>query len=285
MNPNPNPNPNQLLRHSRPQSLHQSWRLEVVGKLGWQIDSDGQTMDDLTDYCPDCVDRNLVANACSCWLLEFWGPLFHLNRFKKWKFCLLKIRKFLTKWLTKSAAKRKEKNPEKLNLLRRFCVLYLDDKKILKFCLFKNTLTINYSRYTSFMKEVIMFWAWNLDRYRFNSLNTLYSLKNSKLSYTFKWRKNVAYFVAFFILEVIGIRKVPLPSQHTTTFDVDTTLFGRQQRCYNVEPTSCAYWVPIYSDLFRTSSVYSIIPFSDYYWNFQCYLNKKQLFTTQMVGY
>ena len=26
-------------------------------------------------------------------------------------------------------------------------------------------------------------------------------------------------------------------------FDVDTMLFGRQKRCYNVETTSCAYWV------------------------------------------
>ena len=32
------------------------------------------------------------------------------------------------------------------------------------------------------------------------------------------------------------------PVRTRRRFDVDTTLFGRQQRCYNVETTSCAYW-------------------------------------------
>ena len=40
------------------------------------------------------------------------------------------------------------------------------------------------------------------------------------------------------------IKKAKVPNKHTTSrFNVDTTLFGRQQRCYNVELTSCAYWV------------------------------------------
>ena len=34
------------------------------------------------------------------------------------------------------------------------------------------------------------------------------------------------------------------PSKHVRyRFDVDTTLYGRQQRCYNVETVPCAYWV------------------------------------------
>ena len=33
-----------------------------------------------------------------------------------------------------------------------------------------------------------------------------------------------------------------VPVSTRCRFDVDTTLFGRQQRCYNVETTPCAYW-------------------------------------------
>ena len=39
-----------------------------------------------------------------------------------------------------------------------------------------------------------------------------------------------------------------LPVSTRCHFDVGTTLLGRQQRCYNVETTSCVYWATV--DLF-----------------------------------
>ena len=43
----------------------------------------------------------------------------------------------------------------------------------------------------------------------------------------------------WFVNTDIGINN---PESTRRRFDVDTTLFGRQQRCYNVETTSCDYW-------------------------------------------
>ena len=37
-----------------------------------------------------------------------------------------------------------------------------------------------------------------------------------------------------------NVRKMPVSTRRR--FDVVTTLYGRQQRCYNVETTSCALW-------------------------------------------
>ena len=42
------------------------------------------------------------------------------------------------------------------------------------------------------------------------------------------------------------------PVSKQSRFDVDATLFGHQQRCYNVKATSRAYWVKsIFHDLVK----------------------------------
>ena len=42
------------------------------------------------------------------------------------------------------------------------------------------------------------------------------------------------------VLDILLLTIIAEPEK--SRFDVVTTLFGRQQRCYNVETTSCAYW-------------------------------------------
>ena len=58
--------------------------------------------------------------------------------------------------------------------------------------------------------------------------------------------------------ETIWHRNYLSPVSTRRRFDVGTTLFGRQQRCYNVETTSCAYWVlgaPIDQNALRLSQM------------------------------
>ena len=43
--------------------------------------------------------------------------------------------------------------------------------------------------------------------------------------------------------EYVGFTTLDLnPVSTRRRFDVETTLVGRQKRCYNVETTSCVYW-------------------------------------------
>ena len=50
-----------------------------------------------------------------------------------------------------------------------------------------------------------------------------------------------------------------LPVITRRRFDVDTTLFGRQQRCYNVETTSCACWVRVIGKNLFHKVEYSVV--------------------------
>ena len=47
-----------------------------------------------------------------------------------------------------------------------------------------------------------------------------------------------------------------IPVSTRLCFDVGATLFGRQQRCYNVKTTSCTYWGYLFSFKYVTSSLF-----------------------------
>ena len=93
---------------------------------------------------------------------------------------------------------------------------------------------------------LLQLWILWLNKYWLNSVYRLYLVRFIKLCVAlnkFIWiveLKNAKNDICMSFKDLLKASHIPVNTQRR--FNVDTTLFGRQQRYHNVKMTSCAYW-------------------------------------------